>query len=519
MGRAGVNSSAALPSAGTEPKRIGRYLLFEAIARGGMAQVHLARLVGPAGFSRIVAIKRLHPHLALEAEFVSMFLDEARLAARVRHPNVVPILDVVSLPDELFLVMEYVSGESLWALSQAATEAGQRVPADVACAILVGALSGLHAAHEATNETGAPLHIVHRDVSPQNIIVGDDGLPRVLDFGIAHAAERLASTRSGEVKGKPAYMSPEQIRGAEVDRRTDVYAVGVVAWELFTGLRLFAGKNDAHTFGLVTSGDKQSIRDVVPEVPPALEAAVMKAIELEPSRRFEGARDFAVALEKALTPASQRAVAEWVERSAGAVLADRARRVARIEGGAQRVSEIPDPTPASQAVSSPDAATALATAHAEVESGTSVVTGDMTAMRSTANELGKPRDRLWLALGGSLLGAVFFCAVFLVILVVQERGSGSPPGATQEAHPAPSGATGATPVHPAAAGAASEAPAGTVDAAVEPDAGSTIAPSSTAGSAAPKPPLKPPVGSKRTDPCNPPFTYQGRVKVPKPECF
>ena len=142
-----MSSSATLPPARAEPERVGRYLLFESIAQGGMAQVHLGRMVGPVGFSRIVAIKRLHPHLALEPEFVSMFLDEARLAARVRHPNVVPILDVVSLPTELFIVLDYVAGESLSALSRTEALAGRRIPLDIASAILVGALTGLHAAH------------------------------------------------------------------------------------------------------------------------------------------------------------------------------------------------------------------------------------------------------------------------------------------------------------------------------------------------------------------------------------
>src|SRR5262245_33590448 len=169
------------------PQRIGRYLLFDAFARGGMGSVHLGRITGPVGFSRVVAIKRHHPPIAKQPEFVSMIIDEARLAGRIRHPNVVPVLDVVALPGELLLVMEYVAGASLASLWQAAIEAEASIPPKIAAAILAGALVGLHAAHETADEKGALLGIVHRDVSPQNILVGSDGLARVTDFGIAQA--------------------------------------------------------------------------------------------------------------------------------------------------------------------------------------------------------------------------------------------------------------------------------------------------------------------------------------------
>ncbi|HEX7603641.1 MAG TPA: serine/threonine-protein kinase, partial [Polyangiaceae bacterium] len=171
--------------------QLGRYALHAEIAAGGMATVYLGRLHGAVGFGRTVAIKRLHPHLAKDPEFVSMFLDEAHLAARVQHPNVVPTLDVVTSDRELFLVLEYVRGESFSALIRAARAAGQTLPIPVVVAVVVGLLNGLHAAHEATDEQGKPLGIVHRDVSPQNVLVGADGVARVLDFGVAKAATRL----------------------------------------------------------------------------------------------------------------------------------------------------------------------------------------------------------------------------------------------------------------------------------------------------------------------------------------
>ncbi len=195
----------------------------------------------------MVAIKRLHPQFAAQPEFVSMFVDEARLATRFRSPHVVSTLDVVATGEELFLVMDYVAGESLARL--AATDRGDRIPVPIAVAIVAGALEGLHAAHEARGETGEPLGLVHRDVSPQNILVGTDGLARVLDFGIAKAAGRLQSTRDGELKGKLSYMPPEQLRREPLGRRGDVYSAAVVLWETLTGERLFGGDDEG---GIVT---------------------------------------------------------------------------------------------------------------------------------------------------------------------------------------------------------------------------------------------------------------------------
>src|ERR1700709_2034653 len=186
---------------------VGRYALYGAIAAGGMATVHLGRLLGPVGFSRTVAIKRLHAQFASDPEFVSMFLDEARLAARIRHPHVVPTLDVVALSGELFLVMDYVHGVSLSKLLREVNMKHIPMPIDIVASVLVGALRGLHAAQSAVSERGLPLGIVHRDVSPQNVIVGSDGLARVLDFGVAKASWRIQTTRDGQVKGKLSYMA------------------------------------------------------------------------------------------------------------------------------------------------------------------------------------------------------------------------------------------------------------------------------------------------------------------------
>src|SRR5258708_4915416 len=270
---------------------IGRYALHGEIASGGMATVHLGRLLGPVGFSRTVAIKRLHAQLAKDPEFVAMFMDEARLAARIVHPNVVPMLDVVALEGELFLVMEYVEGEPLGRLLRAADERGQRVPLRIIATILTGVLHGLHAAHEAKNDRGEPLGIVHRDVSPHNVLVGADGVPRLLDFGIAKAAGRVHTTREGQLKGKLPYMAPEQIRG-NPSRLSDVYASGVVLWEALAGRRLFKG-DEAEVLAAVLEDVIEPPSRYAPDVPPALDSLAPRALDRNPSLLLSNAREMA----------------------------------------------------------------------------------------------------------------------------------------------------------------------------------------------------------------------------------
>jgi serine/threonine-protein kinase len=311
---------------------VGRYVVHDEIAAGGMATVHFGRLLGPVGFSRTVAIKCLHPQFAKDPEFVAMFLDEARLAARVRHPNVVSTIDVVALEGELFLVMDYVQGESLSRLMKAATALGSAaVPAPVASAIVCDALSGLHAAHEARSERDEPLAIVHRDVSPQNILVGADGVSRVLDFGIAKAASRVQTTREGELKGKFGYMSPEQLTRQAVDRRTDVYAMSIVLWEALTGARLFSSDDVGATVRGILTGEVPPPSSIVPDLPAKLDAVVLRGLARNPETRFRNAKEMAEELESAVTPARPARIGEWVERMVGEALRSRAGRIAQIE--------------------------------------------------------------------------------------------------------------------------------------------------------------------------------------------
>jgi serine/threonine-protein kinase len=313
------------------PRVIGRYALFGEIAAGGMATVHFGRLVGPVGFSRTVAIKRLHAQYAKDPDFVAMFLDEARLASRIQHPNVVTTLDVVNMPSEVFLVMEYLQGESLSRLIRNARKLGENVPPGHAVSIISGMLHGLHAAHEAKSERREPLNIVHRDISPQNVLVGVDGAARVLDFGVAKAAMRSQSTRDGQMKGKLSYMSPEQLNGKPVDRRTDLFAAGVVLWEALTGKRLFDGADAGEIFAKLLASEIPRPSTLAQGISEPLDNVVMKALDRDPDKRYQTARQFAIELEASSVPATPRAIGEWVEHLAGIELERRSQLVAEIE--------------------------------------------------------------------------------------------------------------------------------------------------------------------------------------------
>jgi serine/threonine protein kinase len=311
----------------------GHYAIYDQIASGGMATVHLGRVMGPVSFARTVAIKRLHPHLAREPEVVAMFLDEARMAARVRHPNVVQTLDIVTTHGSPFLVMEYVQGESLAGLLATLRANGQRISASIASSIVVGMLQGLHAAHEATGDRGEPLGLVHRDVSPQNVIVGLDGVARLLDFGVAKAAGRLQTTREGQIKGKLAYMAPEILRGGKVTRAADVYSAAVVFWETLTGERLFASDNEGNVIERVLFAEivPPSVR--VTDVPEALDPIVLRALARDPAQRYATAREMVRAIETAVSVARTSDIGAWVQDMARDALSGRARMVAKIESG------------------------------------------------------------------------------------------------------------------------------------------------------------------------------------------
>ncbi|WP_437967487.1 serine/threonine-protein kinase [Sorangium sp. So ce260] len=294
------------------------------IASGGMATAYLARRAGVAGLERLVVLKRVHRHLLAQPEVLDMLRDEARLAALIRHPHVVSVEDVLEAGGELLLVMPYVEAVPLAALLEGAAGAGERLPPAVASRVLADVLSGLHAAHEARDLQGRPLEVVHRDVSPRNVLVGADGRSLLIDFGIAKAARRAAVTRSGVLKGTFSYMAPEQLRGArDVDRRADLFAAGAVLHEALTGAALFDGQDEASVLLGILADEIEAPSARAPGVPPALDRVVLRALARDRDERFPTAADFLEALERALPPAPAREVAALVERHGGAALATR----------------------------------------------------------------------------------------------------------------------------------------------------------------------------------------------------
>ncbi|HEX4475674.1 MAG TPA: serine/threonine-protein kinase [Polyangiaceae bacterium] len=303
------------------PQKIDRYDLVAEIASGGMATVFLGRLSGVGGFRRFVAIKRLHPHLAREQEFVEMFLDEARLAAGIHHPNVVPILEVGASERGYYLVMEYVEGDTLARLLARAATSGNRLPIPIGTRIIVDMLAGLHAAHELRDEQGNPTELVHRDVSPQNILVGIDGQTRITDFGVARAASRLSATRAGQLKGKIAYMAPEQAVGdPAVDRRADVFSSGIVLWEVLAARRLFKAENEAATLARVISETVPHICKINPAIDPQVGEVVMRALERDADARYATCQIFADDLERASLAAGTISTARDVAGYVGGVI-------------------------------------------------------------------------------------------------------------------------------------------------------------------------------------------------------
>ncbi len=316
------------------PTMLGDYTVLAKIASGGMATVYVARKHGAGGFERLVAIKVCHPHLRDNEEFVSMFLDEARLAARIHHPNVVATLDVND-GDLLYLVMEYVEGYSLAKLTREATRTQTILPVELCVSVMIDALTGLHAAHELRDADDQPLNLVHRDVSPQNVLVGIDGIARITDFGIAFASARHTVTSDGRIKGKYSYLCPEQITALPATRRMDLFSAGIVLWESLTGCPLFRKKDDAGTVNAVLNEVVRAPSSIVPTLPRELDLVVQKALERDPAARYATAADFAEALERLpIERVSARAVASYMESRFGAALAER-RELIRVAPEAQ----------------------------------------------------------------------------------------------------------------------------------------------------------------------------------------
>jgi len=431
---------------------LGRYELLGLIATGGMGKVYLARAVGEGGFEREVALKVMHEHLLYEPDFIAMFLDEARLAARIRHPHVVPTLDIEKTDTDLFLVMEFVEGltasgmlkqlrrrerarrkqDSTWdtGLSTAGGRQGRPpvtgpLPLDMACRIAVDVLSGLHAAHELTDRDRQALNLVHRDVSPGNVLIGADGVARITDFGVARAETRLTSTMGGQIKGKLPYMPPEQLMAAEVDRRADIYSAAVVLWEMLVGRRLYDDEQQGALIRNVLQGASRAPSELNPTVPTAVDAVCMRGLANDPGARFATAADFGEALEEAVrsagaSPANPRQLAAFVSTFDTNVSAMADARKSAPKSSSSVVRRVDLSSPSSMTGPSLPAARS----------------GDRPSGRSVSTiTAGQPRSRLG-ALGWMLGGAALVLVGGVVgVLAVVGMGSNAPAGPAAAATP------------------------------------------------------------------------------------
>lgn len=295
---------------------LGKYQLIRRIATGGMAEIFLARTSAIHGFEKVVVLKRILPQYAENDEFIRMFLAEARLAATLHHANVVQVYDIGEQDAAFFFTMEYVAGQDLRKLVRAARRANRALPLEHILHVVMGVAAGLSHAHEKLGPDGKSAGIVHRDVSPSNVLVTYDGGVKVVDFGIAKAASSQHHTVAGTLKGKIPYMSPEQCRGEPVDCRSDIFSIGTLLWELTTGTRLFAGDNEFAIINRVASGDVPAPRTIRPDYPPELEAIVMRALKADRNERYSSALDLQIDLEdfarEARLPVSSARVARFM---------------------------------------------------------------------------------------------------------------------------------------------------------------------------------------------------------------
>jgi serine/threonine-protein kinase len=444
------------PGAGRQ--RVDRYELMGEIASGGMATVYLARLTGMGGFQRFVAMKRLHPHLASEKEFVEMFLDEARIAARIHHPNVVPILEVGASQVGYYLVMEYIEGDTLARLLARAASGGKRLPVSIALRVAIDMLSGLHAAHELRDDTNQPVNLVHRDVSPQNVLVGQDGIARITDFGVARAASRLTATRVGQLKGKIAYMAPEQAAGSEeLDRRADVFSAGIVIWEALAQKRLFKAENEAATLSRVITEPVPLLFQVAPQVSKEVSGVVMRSLDRDRDKRFPSCAAFADALEAAAAlkdkVASPRELASYVNEVMGQEIAQQRENVrtwlAHSEPTGATPGELPPGTIPSSSVSA-----AAISLPGYLEGSHSGISGSLSMVQQPK------RSRVPLVLGSLLLIGLLGAGGFMLTRSARWVGaaSGTPPAEPSAAPAATASAAAALATESAAAPPSAGAP-------------------------------------------------------------
>ncbi len=467
------------PPAGLPPggQPFGKFVLLSRIAYGGMAEIFLARQHAEEGVERRLVIKRILPHVSSDPEFVRMFLDEARLAARLSHPNIVHLYDFGKVADSFFIAMEYVPGVTVGNIIRKGREQG--VP--IANAVRIGAnvAEALYYAHRLLDPSGRPLGIVHRDVSPQNILISFDGTVKLVDFGIAKAATQATGTRAGVIKGKFAYMSPEQCRGMPIDHRTDLFAMGIVLYEMLTGYALYHRETEYETMRAIVDGPVPSARRKRPEVPPELDAVVQKALAKLPEHRFQTAGEMQMALEEYLSRSRLMSNAITLSRYIEELFPEESRRGGLVDStpygeSFQRPDSQVNPAPPSLPSGAPPSQSgarravprssvpldpvdpAAPAAPVPISAGTPMAVGDVDV---DIDSLGVGPRKRFVRIGAAAVVAVISAIGVVAALVGRE-----------EHRPAPARVGGVTSSAPAAAATQTEAVAPAVPTSVEPAA-------------------------------------------------
>ena len=308
----------------------GRYELLKRLAGGGMGEVYLARQRGIAGFQKLLVIKTLLPHLCNDDEFIAMFKDEARLSAQLIHPNICQVFEFDQSCGTYYIAMEYLRGEDLRRLWRTCAQKGAPLRVPLICRIVSDAAAGLDFAHSLRDTQGRPYGIVHRDISPQNVLVTFEGGVKIIDFGVAKAAGRAQHTRTGALKGKYGYMSPEQVSGAAIDGRADIFALGIVLHELLTGRRLFKADSEVETLARVRECKVTAPSQLDPRLPAGLDPIVLKALAKDPARRFRTAQEFRLALEDWLIQGRMSASSAHLAEFLKEIFAERLEKEARL---------------------------------------------------------------------------------------------------------------------------------------------------------------------------------------------
>jgi len=379
------------------PRVLGKYTLVEQIGEGGMARIFLARSRGIGGFEKLVVVKQMLPRLADDAEFVARFLQEARLTATLDHPNIASVHEVGEGAGGVYYAMEYVRGRDLHRVVRRAAQLGRPLQFDEVVAIVSSLCAGLHHAHTCVGSDGRPLGIVHRDVSPANVLLSFDGAVKLADFGVAKIRSAQVATEAGTLRGKIAYMSPEQCRGEELDRRSDVYAVGVLAWELLTGQRMRTSDNEIALVRRIADEDAPSPTALRPDIPPALERIVMRALHRDPAQRYVSAHAVQLDLEQLAHDARMVVAPRTIAAMMHALFAAEIERAADVDeteptrpiGGA--AEDDPEPTPATNTLAPP-----------------------LLRSADASEEIVAPRGRRWSGVAlGVVAGAVIGGAVML----------------------------------------------------------------------------------------------------------